>query len=185
MKRMRSRHGSRGPKPSLAKRAVAGTVMALVTVALVAVPASADPAGAPNNTGTGQSTNSNGSNGTDTASGEGGSSHTNGNSESDRNPIVVAHNTPPTQQTVGGTPILQGNVYAIQNSYGNARPDKPANDPWNPTVVRSALTKCDFRSGTHNLEDTRAMFPDRCGESWSPYLHRCDYSTSGWRCASL
>lgn len=45
---------------------------------------------------------------------------------------------------------------------------------------------CDFWSGTHNLDDTRAMFPAQCGEAWNDQRHRCDYDGSrGWHCYGL
>lgn len=70
-------------------------------------------------------------------------------------------------------------------------------DPWPSTVGPNTDPKgneipghrsvggskgCDFHSGTTNLDDTRAMFPDRCGVAWHPEEHKCDYSSAGWHC---
>ena len=57
-------------------------------------------------------------------------------------------------------------------------------------VVQAAVTPatqagCDFWSGTHNLDDTRAMFPEQCGTNWNDQLHRCDYTNEGWHCMDI
>ena len=51
-----------------------------------------------------------------------------------------------------------------------------------PAPAPAPSGDCDFESGTHNLEDTRAMFPAKCGTAWHPERHTCDYNDDGWRC---
>lgn len=54
-----------------------------------------------------------------------------------------------------------------------------------PTKPENELLKsnCRFSSGTHNLADTRAMFPGYCGQEWDPIRHKCDYDrNTGWHC---
>lgn len=55
----------------------------------------------------------------------------------------------------------------------------PAPDPAVPTGV------CDFWSGTHSLDETLAMFPEKCGEPWNDQIHTCEYTDQGWHCKNI
>ena len=60
---------------------------------------------------------------------------------------------------------------------------KPANDPVNrKSISAPGGSNCNFHSGSTNLEVTRKMFPAKGCGPWSPYLHKCDYSSKGWHC---
>lgn len=222
MKRTPSDTKQRVHNNPLTKKVVGGMTALLLAGALGVMPANADPAGAPNNTGTGQTGSSNSTSSSSGTSANSGNDSDRRETESrNREALRAKHEAetkarqaaeasqipgppsdpnknPPSDNVVALNKPEQGNGLTLDRdnnvAYGNVGealkgskppiPTGPANDPFRGTV-KSASSKCDFRSLTHNLEDTKKMFPDHdCGD-WDPVLHKCDYGSDGWRCYAL
>ncbi len=99
----------------------------------------------------------------------------------DSSPFDVVIGDSENKQHLTVSPQMRNELLSeLDRVFRTAPTSTPTSTPPPPTT-----RKCEFSSGTHNLADTRAMFPDKCGTAWNDQRHKCDYDSNGWHCRDI